>query len=70
MRKVFHIFTTNAKSVSIFLQSGKVVEFFCCQDAKTIRYFSVVYNFSSVFPSMCAKTIRVFQYMWEFGALN
>ena len=56
MRKVFQFFLQSAKSVY--------------KMQKPLDNFLLVYNFSDVFPKMCAKLIRVSQHMCEFGALN
>ena len=69
MRKVFHFFPTNAKSVSFFCPKCekcftffykvlKVCEFFDKMQ-KPFGNFLLVYNFFSVFPIMCAKIIQV-----------
>ena len=69
MRKVFHFFPTNAKTVSLFstkyencfnffFKVLKVCEFFDKMQKPLGKLF-LVYNFASVFPNMCAKIIPV-----------
>ena len=80
MRKVFHFFRQNAKSVLLFsIKCEKCLNFFykllkVCEVfdkmQKPLGNFLFVYNFSSVFPNMCAKLIRVSLHICEFGALN
>ena len=66
MQKVFHLFPTKCKKCfnifdkmrkvfQIFLQSSKNVY----KMQKPLGYFLLVYNFSSVFPNMCAKINQI-----------
>ena len=59
MQKTFQFFSQGTKSVSLFSKKSETIfKFFFGQYVKTIRYFLLFYNFSSVFSNMCAKIIK------------